>query len=65
MIPFTEIEIGHNVKIQGLISKSRFMVFLRGNVDFPDCPGSKRMMKVLKKLSLPQELEYYNLNLDS
>lgn len=53
IIPFTEIEIGHSLKIKGLIAKSRFIVFLRGNPDFPDCPTSKRMMKVLKKLQLP------------
>lgn len=41
------------------------MVFLHGTCDNPQSTGSRRIMQVLKKLTLPQPLGFFDLRTDA
>jgi glutaredoxin-related protein len=51
MFPQTEIKVVANEKIEKLVQKGRFMVFLKGTPTHPMCLESKKFMDVLSKYS--------------
>lgn len=47
LVPQTEIIVIASEKIEKLVSKGRYMIFLRGTPGHPVCLDSKRMMDIL------------------
>lgn len=60
--PTSEILIPMNEKLQKLICKGKFMLFLNGVPDYPVCAQSKKMMAVLQKYDV--KLDFFDLTTD-
>ena len=66
LFPQTEIIVRSSEKIERLVSKGRYMVFLKGTPTAPLCLDSKKMMDILKQyLRFFEELEHFDLTKDN
>ena len=65
VIPSTEIKLSSQENVEVLIRKAKVMAFIRGSIEFPQDPDTKKFAGIIKKLKFKNEKDFESFDIDN